>query len=246
MKALLTTATVLILCLVPLTAGADDVLLLGDEDAETQVQPALEGAGHTVTFGGIYYDWDGVTPAVTDFDVVVFLNGYGYGYELQPAAAAALESFVPGGGRLVMTEWTAYDVCEGDKGEVVANLMPAIMPDCNDYEYGGTWTVDDPSHPLAVGLPGTWSDDAAWCTVIRKLGSVVVMSEAVGDPLAVYSKVSDGTVVYLNHDMTYTTETINPNALQLIVNAAEYVQTTILFYDGFETQDVSAWTSVTP
>ena len=238
--------TVFVLSLVPLTAGAVDVLLLGDTDAEFQVQPALEGAGHTVTFGGVYYDWDGVTPAVTDFDVVVFLNGEGYGYELQPAAAAALESFVPTGGRLVMTEWTAYDVCGGDKGEVVANLMPVIMPDCNDYGEVDTWTVDDPSHPLAAGLPGTWTDDAAWSTVVRKLGSAVVVSGTGGNPMVVYSKVSDGTVVYLNHDMTYTTATMNPNALQLMVNAAEYAQTTILFFDGFETQDVSAWSSVTP
>ncbi len=246
MSVVLRMTTVIFLSLVPLTAGADDMLLLGDGDAEFQVQPALEGAGHTVTFGGVYHDWDGVTPAVTDFDVVVFLNGYDYSYELQPAAAAALQSYVPGGGRLVMTEWTAYDVCSGDKGAVVSDLMPVTMPNCADYGRAETWTVDDPSHPLATGLPASWTDDAQWSTVIPKLGSVVVVSGAVGNPLVVYSKVSDGTVIYLNHDMTYTTTLINTNAMQLILNAAEYVQTTILFFDGFESEDVTAWSNASP
>ena len=153
--------------------GADDILLLGDGDAEAQVQAALEAAGHTVTDAGIYYNWDGVTPLVSDFDVVVFLNGYDYGYELLPAAATALQDFVTGGCGLVMTEWTAYDVCSGYKGAIVDGLMPVTMSDCGDYGYDETWTVDSPSHPLVTGLPASWNDPAGWSTVTPKSGTTL-------------------------------------------------------------------------
>jgi len=240
MRAFLKMVIVFFLSIAPLSVGADNVLLLGDDDAETQVQAALEAAGHTVTFAGIYYDWDGVTPAVTDFDVVVFLNGYDYGYALQPAAATALQSFVAGGCGLVMTEWTAYDVCNDYKGAIVANLLPVTMPDCGDYGSVDTWTVDDPGHPLTAGLPASWTDDAEWSTVVPKAGSVVVVSGTDGNPMVAYSNALGGTVVYLNHDMTYSTSIINANALQLIVNGAEYASCAIR-QPGEPIPTVSQW-----
>ncbi len=203
-------------------AEADDVLLLGDTGAETQVQAALEAAGHTVVFGGVYYDWDGVDPDVTDFDVVVFLNGEDYGYELQEAAANALDAFVAGGCGLVMTEWTAYDVCGGDKGAIVADLLPVTMANCSDYGYGDTWTVQNAAHPLAAGLPASWSDEAGWSTVSAEPGATVVVTGTDGNPMVVASDAAGGTVVYLNHDMTYTTDPMSAESLRLIVNAVEY------------------------
>ena len=47
---------VLVICTVvslPLFAAADNVMLLGDTDAELQIQPALEAAGHVVTFADL-------------------------------------------------------------------------------------------------------------------------------------------------------------------------------------------------
>jgi hypothetical protein len=35
-------------------SSAADVLLLGDGDADAQVQTALENAGHSVTYGRLY------------------------------------------------------------------------------------------------------------------------------------------------------------------------------------------------
>ena len=222
MRAFLNFLVVVFLIFSVAPVAADNILLLGDGDAETQVQPALEAAGHTVTFGGIYYDWDGVTPAVGNFDVVVFLDGYDYGYPLQPAAASALQSFVAGGCGLVMTEWTAYDVCSGYKGAIVGDLLPVTMPDCGDYGSVDTWTVDVPGHPLVAGLPASWSETNEWSNVTPKVGTSVVVSGATGNPLVAYSDASGGTVVFLNHDTTYSVSTMSPESLQLIVNAAEY------------------------
>jgi len=219
--------------------AADNIMLLGDEDAETQVQAALEAAGHTVTFAGIYDEWDGITPAVSNFDVVVFLNGYDYGYELLPAAATALQGFVAGGCGLVMTEWTAYDVCSGYKGAIVEGLMPVTMSDCGDYGYDETWTVDSPGHPLVTDLPASWSDPAGWSTVTPKTGTTVVVSDSVGNPMVAYSNASGGTVVYLNHDMTYTTSSMTSESLQLIVNAAEYASCAALI--GVEVPTLRGW-----
>jgi hypothetical protein len=215
-------ATMAFLAIGPGFVSADNILLLGDTDAETQVQAALESAGHTVTFAGYYYDWDGVTPNVNDFDVVVFLNGEDYGYALEPAAATALDSFVAGGCGLVMTEWTAYDVCSDYKGAIIAGLLPVTMGDCGDYGYGDTWTVQDPGHALASGLPASWTDEAGWSTVTTKPGASVIVTGTDGNPLVVTSSAEGGRVVYLNHDMTYTTDTMTSESLQLIVNAAEF------------------------
>jgi hypothetical protein len=216
------------------------VLLLGDTDAETQVQAALEAAGHTVTFGGVYYDWDGVTPNVTGFDVVVLLNAYDYGYPLQATAATALQAFVAAGGGLVLTEWTAYDVCSGYKGAIVDALMPVTMPDCSDYGDDDTWTVDILGHPLVAGLPSSWTDAAGWSTVTTKPGATVVVSGTAGNPMVVYWSAPGGTVVYINHDLTYTTSPISAEGIQLIINAAGYASAAAAAA-GAAVPTLSAW-----
>jgi hypothetical protein len=197
------------------------VLLLGDGDAEVQVQAALEAAGHTVTLVDYYYDWDGVTPDVDDFEMVVLLDGYDYGYELQEAASSALQSFVARGCGLLMTEWTAYDVCHESKTGAIGDLLPvSSAPDC-DYDYDLTWQVTA-AHALTAGVPASWTDGASSSFVEPKPGTLAVMRTETDIPLLSYSTVAGGIVVHLNHDMTYETSTIDPNALQLIVNAVNF------------------------
>ncbi len=202
-------------------ASSAQVLLLGDGDAESQVQTALETAGHVVTLVDYYYEWDGVTPDVDDFDVVVLLDGDDYGEELTEAASTALEEFVAKGCGLVMTEWTAYDVCYGDKTGAIADLMPVTSePDC-DYDYDLPWTVTG-THALTSGVPSSWTDGASSSFVDPYPGTIVVVRTPIGNPLLSYSTESGGVVVHLNHSMTYDTATIEPNALKLLVNAAAF------------------------
>jgi len=207
------------------TVQAVNVFLLGDTEAETQVKQALEDAGHTVTFGGLYNEWDGITPDIQGFDVTVLLNGEGYGYLLQTDADTAIDQFVSNGGGLIMTEWTAYDVYYDYKSATIANLMPVASPD-GDYSYGFTWRVIDKSHPLANGIPASWYDAAASSYVNPKAGTCVVMQGIfegrVGNPLLSYSGINGGTVIYINHDMTYTTDTMSVNALQIVLNSVEF------------------------
>ncbi|MEJ2519409.1 MAG: DUF11 domain-containing protein [Desulfuromonadales bacterium] len=120
-----------------------------------------------------------------------------------------------------MTEWTAYDVCGGDKTGAIADLMPATSaPDC-DYDYGASWDVVG-THSLTSGVPGSWADDAALSYVEPYPGTIVLVRTPDGAPLLSYSTVHGGPVVHLNHDMTYSTDTIGANALQLLVNAAAF------------------------
>lgn len=209
--------TVGLICAGAGNADAANVLLLGDADAELQIQPALESAGNSVVFGGVYYEWDGVDPDVTDFDVVVYLDGYDYGYGLQPAAEAALAEFVGQGGGLIVTEWIMYDTSSDLIGPELLQLMPVTYND--DYTTEATWTVLDAGHPLAAGLPASWSDTAQYSHVVADPNATVVIENENGNPMVTYRVDSGGVVLHINHDMTYTTETINANCMQILVNA---------------------------
>jgi hypothetical protein len=201
-------------------AHAASVLLLGDNGGETQVQTALENAGHDVTLVTPYYDWDGINPNVADFDVVILLDGEDYGSPLEPAADAALERHVKNGCALVATEWVAYDVCGDSKSEELGALLPVSSdPDC-DFDYSETWTVDRPDDPLAAGLPAQWTDDAGYSFVEPRPGATVIITGASGYPMLTRWDRFGGTVVHLNHDVTYSTTDIDANALQILINSA--------------------------
>jgi uncharacterized repeat protein (TIGR01451 family) len=200
-------------------ASSAHVLLLGDGSANDEVQAALEAAGHVVTAVEYYYDWDGVTPDVNDFDVVVVLGG-AYGYELYEAASTALAAFVAKGCGLVTTEWTAYDVCDGAKTGAIADLMPVTSdPDC-DYDYDLPWTVTG-THALTSGVPSDWTDEYGMSLVEAYPGTFVLARTTIGAPLLSYSTKAGGVVVHLNHDMS-SAPPINANALQLLVNATAF------------------------
>ena len=218
------------------------VLLLGDGDAEDEVQTALEAAGFDVTLVDYYYDWDGVTPDVNDFDVVVLLDGDDYGYELYEAAGDALQAFVAKGCGFVMTEWTAYDVCSVDKTGAIVDLMPVTsVPDC-DYDYDLDWLVTG-THALTSNVPTSWTDVAGSSLVDPYPGTIVLMRAPDDTPLLSFSTELGGAVIHLNHDMRYDIS-IEPNALQLLVNAVGFAAVTRpLFSDSFESGNCDAWSA---
>ncbi len=196
-------------------AAATDVLVLGDGGSEPQVIAALQAAGHAVTDAGPYEFWDG--SGLEGMDAVVFLDGVNYGDGLTPQADAALAAFVAGGGRLVMTEWTAFDVAYDLLGGEIAQLMAVTY--AGAFDDGNTWTVALPFHPLAAGVPSMWSDAAWFSVVVADPASTVVITGTNGNPLLAYRTDSGGAVIHLNHGMAFAMGEIHPNALQLLVNA---------------------------
>jgi hypothetical protein len=219
------------------------VLLLGDDGAELQVQPALEAAGFDVTLVDYYHDWDGVTPDVNDFDVVVLLDGYDYGYELEEAAGDALQAFVAKGCGFVMTEWTVYDVCYEYKTGAIVDLIPVTSaPDC-DYDDDLEWLVTG-THALTSSVPTSWTDEATSSFVDPYPGTIVLMRTPDGVPLLSFSTELGGTVVHLNHTMSYYPSTIEPNALQLMVNAVGFAAWSCpLFTNAFESGNCDSWST---
>jgi len=226
----------------PLEPPADGiaVLLLGDTGSTADVQAAIEGAGHTVTVVDPYYNWDGVTPSVDDFGVVILLDGYDYGYDLDPAASAALATHVEGGGGLILSEWVAYDVYNGSKTGPFTTTIPVVAPD-GDYSYGATWNVTS-THELTQGVPASWTESDEGSSICDPSpGAIVLARDDDGVPLLTYSSQLFGRVVYVNNTLTYSSSIIDPNILKVIVNSVGYVDRRPLFADGFETGDTARW-----
>ncbi len=219
---MLVLACVLGACAGRVLADAPNVLLLGDAGSEGQVMQALRSADHNVIYGGLYYEWDGVDPDIDAFDVVVYLDGYEYGNEMLPAAEAALSTFVAAGGGLVITEWSAYDDYSESLSPGVSALMPVTSPE-GDYDYGNDWIVTvDPAHLLSAWLPDQWWDAAGFSYVVAHESATVAIEDTGGNPMLTYRTDTGGTVIHVNHELTYTTERISRNALQVLVNAVEF------------------------
>jgi len=197
------------------------VLLLGDNGSEPQVEAALAAAGHAVTTIALYSDWDGVTPDVSEFDVVVYLDGYDYGKGLTPEADAAVAAFVANGGGLVRTEWSVW---AGMVNAETDRLMPLTY--AGTYKSAPEWNVILPGHALVANVPTVWYDTNGYSYADPDASATVVMQSEGGYPLLTYRNDTGGTVVHINHDLTFKGTAIDSNALQLFVNAVEFAAPT--------------------
>lgn len=203
-----------------------NVLILNDAQSEPEVIAFLNAAGITnVTDCCTYYDWDGITPSADDFDVIMYLDGYDYGSDLQPAAAQALIDFVNGGGTLITTEWLAYD-WRGETSDPFLDILPFIDPD-GDYDYAVDRNVLLPAHPLAANLPAFIPDETGfgYSFTIPHPDAVVVIETSDGYPALSYREVGAGKSIHINHDMTYT-DYIDSLTGQMLVNSALYFNCT--------------------
>jgi len=206
---------------VPEPEPAIRVLLLGDNGSEGQVEAALLDAGYEVTTFARYADWDGVTPDVMDFDVAIYLDGFEYGVGLTPAADAALAAFVADGGGLVRTEWSLWS---GLVNPMTDPLMPLTY--AGGFRYGTTvatdWTVVLPGHPLAAGLDPSWRDLGDYSLATPLPTATVAVESHDGWPLVTVDSSNGGPVIHINHALTYRGFALDPNVLQLFVNAAAF------------------------
>ena len=202
---------------VPEDPKSTRVLLLGDLGSETQVETALRDAGHEVTTLARYLEWDGFTPDVTRFDVVVYLDGREYAEGLSLEGDSALAAFVASGGGLIRTEWSVW------AGMVNAETDPLLpLTYAGNFEYGPTWNLVVPGHALAAELPASWTDTNGYSYGTPHPNATVVFESENGHPLLSFRDDTGGTVVHINHDLTYGSAVISPNALQLFVNAVEF------------------------
>lgn len=206
----------------PILAPAPrDVLLLGDEYTEIELLHEISSAGLSVTFGGRYDRWDGSYPNPADHSVILFLDGWEFGQGMLESAESAILNHVTGGGGLVATEWTSYDVWEETLGEAINTVLPVIQPEYQEST-NADWNIEDSNHPVVEGLPATWMDPTGYSFVEAKPTATVLVRSTTGTPMVTVDSSLGGTSVHLNHDMTFTRSLLGPEIRRLIVNSLRF------------------------
>jgi hypothetical protein len=99
-------------------------------------------------------------------------------------------------------------------------LLPLTY--AGNFEYGPTWNLVVPGHALAAELPASWTDTNGYSYGNPHPNATVVFESENGHPLLSFRDDTGGTVVHINHDLTYGSAVISPNVLQLFVNAVEF------------------------
>lgn len=234
-----------ILILLALThhqAIAGSVLLL-DDDYGDEVSQHLQSADHTVTSVN-YFEWDGTNPAPNNFDLVLLLDGYEYGYEFNEdedsPAYDILIDYVESGGTFMFTEWTAYDMGWGDDKLGLEPLVPFKVESYLGFDYAGTFTTSVAS-ALTRGVPAGFDamndeSDGGVCIGL-KAGARALMTrdfdystpektdcdQGGGHPGLVVYGVGQGTVIWFNSDLGHEDGyDAGPNHLKIIDNSVGY------------------------
>jgi hypothetical protein len=154
--------------------------------------------------------------------VVVYLDGIEYGNGLDPQADAALAEFVANGGGLIRTEWSVWAGTVNPQTDPLTPLTYA-----GQYKYGTGWQVLLPDHPLAKDVPDLWWATNGYSYGDPVPGATVVIESDAGWPLMTYRSDTGGTVVHINHDLLFKADVLEPNLLQLFVNAVEFASTPV-------------------
>lgn len=203
------------------------VLYLGDSaDNTPTIYDYLVDEGFEVTDASPFYDWDGVTPAVTDFDVVVYLETEDYGDGLSSEGDAALTAWMLAGGTVIRSEWIAYSIGSGVALETDFDQYLPVEAPASDYEYSTTWSVALTDHPLVAGLPASWTNVDGGCSIVNAMpGTVIVATtDLCGPALTILEHgTAGGQVIHINDDFGYDQGAVpDVNALVLIANAVRF------------------------
>jgi len=140
------------------------VILLGDGQTEDSIALILTEAGIPFEMAGPYWEYDG--GGLDTASAAILLTGYDYLEEMPEAAQHAVVAFVEAGGGLMTTEWMLYNLYyEFDAQSIVAAIAPAVYLDDYDYE-GEEYKRLMPGHPVAQGLPATFSTSGDWTWIL--------------------------------------------------------------------------------
>ena len=145
------------------------VLLLADTAGAgtPALVAALTAAGNTVTVFAPEYSYDGLSPALSNFDVVVHLDGSSYTTPMSVATQIALQQFVNNGGGFLGAQWNGYEARNG----VQINMPDLVLlwygsPNCGNCTVTYTTVPGQESHPVLAGIPASFTffaeaDDAS-------------------------------------------------------------------------------------
>jgi len=203
------------------------VLYLGDTARNTvAIHDELVDAGFDVTDASPFYNWDGVSPDVNDFDVVVYLQGYDYDFDLAPAADSALTAWMLAGGTVIRSEWIAYYVGPDRIDETDFDQYLPVESPSMEFDYDSTWSVAMDTHPIAADLPASWVNESSGCTIVEPLvDTVVVATTDLCGPAVSYKEhgSNGGKVIHINDDFGDELDVdVDPNTMAILLNAVRF------------------------
>ncbi len=221
------------------TLSGPKVLILSDVDgaSTTALANSIVSAGfHVGIVRAPEFNWFGSNPAVDGYDAVIHLNGFTYNLPLAAGAQSALRTFVNDGGGFVAAQWNGYEELVGQQTGM-PELTLLGVGDGNSDSCGPcsvTYSVvsGQESHPLAAGLPGSFSVFADGHDASLKPGSeastLVVMTSPSGGPAVLAREFGAGKVVNFSFAPNYADfpadrKTLEDgNVQQLYVNAVRW------------------------
>lgn len=204
----------------PDPVGATARVLVLDEGGEAEpLIGLLEDAGHSVTVGPNYREWDGSNPRFTG-DTIVIVQVTPDAPAIPRAADTALMAFFEGGGGIVRTG-TAALVADVHPGAAIDVEMNVGWRD--GTEAGLDWWVTERNHALVADVPERWTEAGTfgYLSVVDDPLTVPIMEAKPGDWPVVVGRVTraKGRVVYLNNDFGANGGVISPQVGQLLDNA---------------------------
>lgn len=144
--------------------GQNNVLILYDDAANNtntvSLKNALDNAGYPTTISSVSESsWNNTNPPLTNFDVVVHLNGTTYSSEMPTAGQTALAGFVENtGGLYVHFEWDAYQF---DQNNQMQNMEDLILFERNSGSTVTSMTLTEVSsqsaHPVLANVPSSFT-----------------------------------------------------------------------------------------
>ncbi|MEO8678073.1 MAG: Ig-like domain-containing protein [Vicinamibacterales bacterium] len=214
------------------------VLVLADVDTPgTQaLVAALVGAGHVVTLRPPpEYTWDGTNPPLTDFNVVIHLNGATYETPLPSAAQTALVDFVRAGGGFIGSQWNGYERGQGGRQFEMADLIlqlwggDQVAENCGSCAVTYTPVPGTEAHPVLEGISAFtfFADghDAGPQVPFETSPSVVLMRVNAGGAAVLVRDLDQGRVVNFSHAANYGSGVTlqDPNIQRLYINAVAWI-----------------------
>ncbi len=220
----------------PSPADAARVLLMVDAagDEATTLHTALTSAGHNVTQVDPEYSYS-LTPALSNFDVVVHMNGATHDEAMSVPVQEALVQFVRGGGGFVGSQWLGFEEKAAKTQVKMSDLVlmgygaPPIVgcQGCNLTVVPG-----QEGHPMLKGIPSSSVVNGGFWDGTKKNFAVnpptVLMKINTHDALLV-RQVDQGRVVNFTAGVNFDIDSYglvlpnNPRITQLYVNAVSWV-----------------------
>jgi hypothetical protein len=219
-------------------ANAARVLLLVDSQSaeSTVLQTALEAAGNTVTQFRPEHQY-ALVPALSNFDVVVHMDGTTFNQPMPVATQEALVQFVRDGGGFVGAQWLGFEESRGIQvrmSDLVLMGFNAGQLICKTISTGCRLSrvQGQEGHPLVSGVPASFTVDTGFWDVSPTSFGVnppTVLMTVNGANAVLVRQVDQGRVVNFTAALNFDRDTYglllanNSPMTRLYVNAVAWV-----------------------